>query len=288
MKNNLICKICGAQIPEEAKFCGHCGAAQTEEKKVCHNCGEELAPDMAFCTNCGQPQPPVSPSEPRPVEECSERPGLFGRLKRKSQGEADDDGDVQYVDPDKFFDQTQPPVVNPPAPAPLRQTQPVQQPATFVDPDDEDLAGASDVPGEDPDGAEEYPVPSPALVATAAPTPAPAQESLPVETPPPTPQAWPEEDTAGEPAASPDLGDDDRPQAELGAGEGDAETGGDSEKDRFQAQFNADHYYDDRVPMDGGHQDEGVGNTNLIPIVLTCVGIFSAMFVVIKFFLMFL
>lgn len=258
MAESWICKICGAQIPEGAKFCGHCGAPQTEEKKECPHCWEELEPDMAFCTHCGRPVSTPPLAEPSTAEKKPKRPGLFGRLKQKPQGEADADGDVQYVDPDKFFAQTPPPSADILS-SPLPPQSPAQR-AVGIDPGDEDLVDADDDSLEDREGTEQAPFPSDVAVEVATPPPTPAPAS----------QAEPELDAESEVSVAPTGGEED------------------DEKARFQAEFNADHYYDDRVPADGGHQDDGVGNMNIVPIVLACVGIFAVMFVVIKVALMLL
>lgn len=71
------------------------------------------------------------------------------------------------------------------------------------------------------------------------------------------------------------------PAQQLETPEGDAEA-----QDHFQ-EYNADGYYKDRVPADGGYEDSGNPNANIVPLVLACVGILAAMFVFIKFFLMF-
>lgn len=70
----MICKSCGQEIPDSAKFCGHCGAraeikSAQPAKKFCTICGEKLDASEQFCHSCGtkvggsDPLPPI-PSEP--------------------------------------------------------------------------------------------------------------------------------------------------------------------------------------------------------------------------------
>ena len=55
------CIKCGAELPDEAKFCGKCGAKQEPQKTMgkifCMNCGAECAPGQAFCFECGTEVP---------------------------------------------------------------------------------------------------------------------------------------------------------------------------------------------------------------------------------------
>ena len=53
----VICPMCGAQLPENSKFCDKCGTKI--EKKiggelVCPNCGAQCKPDDRFCEKCGK------------------------------------------------------------------------------------------------------------------------------------------------------------------------------------------------------------------------------------------
>jgi ribosomal protein L40E len=51
------CLICGAAMPEQAKFCASCGTASAAscEKSVCAGCGGMLAPNTMYCAICGKP-----------------------------------------------------------------------------------------------------------------------------------------------------------------------------------------------------------------------------------------
>lgn len=52
----MICKNCGAELVENAKFCGVCGKEILDEiKKVkCNNCGNEYNSELGMCPNCGE------------------------------------------------------------------------------------------------------------------------------------------------------------------------------------------------------------------------------------------
>jgi chemotaxis protein histidine kinase CheA len=76
----VLCPKCGAEIPEDAPFCGECGAAA--KQRICPNCGKgntltadicqyckawllenqckfcyaELSDDSSFCPECGKPR----------------------------------------------------------------------------------------------------------------------------------------------------------------------------------------------------------------------------------------
>lgn len=50
------CSSCGAELPDNAKFCDKCGATVQEtpnQKSYCPNCGFENEPGVKFCTKCG-------------------------------------------------------------------------------------------------------------------------------------------------------------------------------------------------------------------------------------------
>ena len=60
-----VCKYCGAEIKENAKFCLGCGSkldgcdeetceeVKAQEYKQCPSCNEELDKESKFCPNCG-------------------------------------------------------------------------------------------------------------------------------------------------------------------------------------------------------------------------------------------
>ncbi len=57
-----ICKNCGCNLPDEAKFCAECGsevkqeeAENTNETQFCRNCGFEMPKGTRFCSECGTP-----------------------------------------------------------------------------------------------------------------------------------------------------------------------------------------------------------------------------------------
>jgi tetratricopeptide (TPR) repeat protein len=48
------CESCGAELKENAEFCGKCGKAVVQKKR-CEKCGAELAEGVKFCLKCGTP-----------------------------------------------------------------------------------------------------------------------------------------------------------------------------------------------------------------------------------------
>lgn len=54
----MICRQCGGQNSEGARFCIHCGAAL---QPACPNCGQAVLVGMRFCTSCGHPLQNGSP-----------------------------------------------------------------------------------------------------------------------------------------------------------------------------------------------------------------------------------
>lgn len=48
----ITCASCGAELPENAKFCFNCGYKLKQILK-CSVCGEELQANAKFCFNCG-------------------------------------------------------------------------------------------------------------------------------------------------------------------------------------------------------------------------------------------
>lgn len=64
---SIICKKCGRQLADNAKFCGGCGARIGEQTAAvtpgkCPVCGANIAPGVHFCTVCGT-SIAASPSE---------------------------------------------------------------------------------------------------------------------------------------------------------------------------------------------------------------------------------
>ncbi len=53
MKN---CVNCGAEISDDAKFCGKCGEKQERPTKHCIHCGAEIPGDFVYCEVCGTKQ----------------------------------------------------------------------------------------------------------------------------------------------------------------------------------------------------------------------------------------
>ncbi len=49
----MVCKKCGADNPENFKFCQNCGS-RLDGKKICTSCGAEIDSDAKFCGVCGK------------------------------------------------------------------------------------------------------------------------------------------------------------------------------------------------------------------------------------------
>lgn len=64
----MICRTCGADVPEGSANCLTCGAP-VDNTPICAYCGAPLSADSAFCTNCGNKQP-------EPVAEETAAPNL--------------------------------------------------------------------------------------------------------------------------------------------------------------------------------------------------------------------
>ncbi len=55
-----ICPLCGAQNPDNAKFCSKCGAPLEQGTVVCKVCGSKNPRDSEFCRVCGSPLKPIT------------------------------------------------------------------------------------------------------------------------------------------------------------------------------------------------------------------------------------
>ncbi len=64
---DLICKNCGAENPEEARFCMECGMELEKEAEPCPSCGTLNPHNAKFCNECGisliEKEEPHEPSE---------------------------------------------------------------------------------------------------------------------------------------------------------------------------------------------------------------------------------
>lgn len=63
----MVCKNCGANIPNGKLFCPNCGT-RTENAKFCKYCGAVIGADCVVCPACGrQVEPLQSAQQPQPV-----------------------------------------------------------------------------------------------------------------------------------------------------------------------------------------------------------------------------
>jgi ribosomal protein L40E len=58
MEGKINCVNCGAEVPEENKFCSECGnpiddTTESQSIKLCPKCNAEVPKDNYFCTKCG-------------------------------------------------------------------------------------------------------------------------------------------------------------------------------------------------------------------------------------------
>lgn len=51
----MICKKCGANVPDGNKFCAECGNSTFESDRKCRACNRPMGPDDGFCRACGAP-----------------------------------------------------------------------------------------------------------------------------------------------------------------------------------------------------------------------------------------
>lgn len=49
----MICKVCGKENLEGAKFCTDCGSSMVDDFKNCPSCGERNSKEAKFCKSCG-------------------------------------------------------------------------------------------------------------------------------------------------------------------------------------------------------------------------------------------
>lgn len=81
----IVCSNCGAQCPDNAKFCSECGS-KLYIKPVCPQCGNtDIHEGMKFCPECGcklqaPAAKPVQNARPMP-EQHAERERLRAQLR---------------------------------------------------------------------------------------------------------------------------------------------------------------------------------------------------------------
>ena len=87
----VICKSCGSEVSDGAKFCRNCGSEiiveqETEEiseTKFCANCGFEMPKSTKFCPECGTSTdgvPPAVNNTTSAVANSDKSPGLAALL----------------------------------------------------------------------------------------------------------------------------------------------------------------------------------------------------------------
>ena len=68
---SIICKNCGKELADNAKFCGGCGSkieAEPANENTCPACGAPVPANAGFCTICGSAFPRASVPAPSPDE----------------------------------------------------------------------------------------------------------------------------------------------------------------------------------------------------------------------------
>jgi hypothetical protein len=73
----MICSVCGAEIPSQARFCAKCGSEVADRMQPCHSCGALNRLTDRFCRRCGaalaalqeQGRGTVKPEEHETLEE---------------------------------------------------------------------------------------------------------------------------------------------------------------------------------------------------------------------------
>lgn len=59
----MVCKNCGANIPNGELFCPNCGT-RTENAKFCKYCGAVIGADCVVCPACGRQSHCSLPNSP--------------------------------------------------------------------------------------------------------------------------------------------------------------------------------------------------------------------------------
>jgi TM2 domain-containing membrane protein YozV len=54
-KNQMFCKNCANEIPNQAVVCVKCGCPTNAGYNFCYNCGKDVMPGAIICTSCGVP-----------------------------------------------------------------------------------------------------------------------------------------------------------------------------------------------------------------------------------------
>lgn len=76
-----VCKNCGKENLQEARFCNNCGTVLTIEPKTCAHCGKILEEYEKFCSACGK-----QVNIEKPVHEPTPPPPVPTPAKKKKKG----------------------------------------------------------------------------------------------------------------------------------------------------------------------------------------------------------
>ena len=87
----MKCTQCGAEIPDNAKFCKVCGAKQEVKQQhtagICKACGAPLKPGAAFCTACGAKIQAETESHAVPEKKADSEPVSLVTAASSERGE---------------------------------------------------------------------------------------------------------------------------------------------------------------------------------------------------------
>ncbi len=81
----MTCPHCGAEIPQDSKFCPQCGRrlVPAEGELTCPRCGTKAPPGSRFCKECGEPLAGAIGAETDVKAKVEAKPGLWEELRKK-------------------------------------------------------------------------------------------------------------------------------------------------------------------------------------------------------------
>ena len=128
---SIICKNCGKELADNAKFCGGCGSKIEAEPvqsngRLCPACGAALTPGVNFCASCGLPiEPIVIENEPTEMEELV--PPVITDDTFAVRPQEDIPAEMEGIASQAYTQPAPEPVIPTPAPIPVPAPAPVQE-----------------------------------------------------------------------------------------------------------------------------------------------------------------